>query len=260
MARGTPFVIGVVGNFSGTCPAASREERSARAHFREVDRDGLDAFFHAVGPCIDVNLPFGRSVALTRFEDLHPDALVHRFPALEVLLAARDAVGDPAAMRDLLERAGVDLSIAPEAEAAIERERDAALGGDASQLLDSMLGAEGAPPARRAAPSADTAFYAMVAEIAASTGDSTDYARQDRWRAAIDAELSARMRAALHHPAFCAAEATWRSLHALVMDAETGPIWTASSRPSRSSRGPPCIASSETRSGAFPAASLSTCW
>jgi type VI secretion system protein ImpC len=222
MARGNPFVIGVIGNFSGTPPAAAHDERSARARFREVDRDGLDSFFRAVAPRVEVNLAFGRSVALTRFEDLHPDALVRRFPALEVLLAARDAVGEPAAMRDLLERAGVDLSIAPEAGAAVERERDGAVAGDASQLLDSMLGGEGAPPARRTAPSGDPAFDAMIAEIVSNAGDTTDYARQDRWRACIDAELSARMRMALHHPAFCATEAMWRSLHALVADSETG--------------------------------------
>jgi type VI secretion system protein ImpC len=224
MARGNPFVIGVVGGFSGTRPASARDERGARARFREVDRDGFDAFFRAVAPRVDVSLAFGRSVALSRFEDLHPDALVHRFPALETLLAAREAVGDPAAMRDLLERAGVDLSIAPEAEATVERERGGAVAGDASRLLDSMLGGEGAAPAvsRRTAPSGDPAFDAMVAEIVANTGDPTDYARQDRWRAAIDAELGARMRAALHHPAFRATEATWRSLHALVMGSETG--------------------------------------
>jgi type VI secretion system ImpC/EvpB family protein len=222
MARGTPFVIGVVGSFSGTRPAAAHDERSARARFREVDRDGLDPFFRAVAPRVDLNLAFGRSVALTRFEDLHPDALVYRFPALETLLAARDAVGNPAAMRDLLERAGVEISIAPEAAAAVERERDGALAGDASQLLDSMLGGEPAAPARRRAPSGAPAFDAMVAEIVANTGDSTDYARQDRWRAAIDTELSLRLRAVLHHPAFCAMEAAWRSLHALVMDSETG--------------------------------------
>jgi type VI secretion system protein ImpC len=224
MARGNPFVIGVVGNLSGKQPAAAGDQRNARARFREVDRDGLDALFRALAPRVELGLAFADSVALGRFEDLHPDALVHRFPALETLLAARDAVGDPAAMRDLLERAGVELSIAPEAEATVERERDGALAGDASQLLDSMLGGEGAAPAvsRRGARSGAPAFDAMVAEIVADTGDTTDYARQDRWRAAIDAELGARMRAVLHHPAFSATEATWRSLHALVMDAETG--------------------------------------
>ena len=50
MARGNPFVIGVVGNFSGRRLAASSDERSARARFREVDRDSFDAFFRAVAP------------------------------------------------------------------------------------------------------------------------------------------------------------------------------------------------------------------
>ena len=33
MARGNPFVIGVVGNFSGTRTAASRDEHGGRAAF-----------------------------------------------------------------------------------------------------------------------------------------------------------------------------------------------------------------------------------
>jgi type VI secretion system protein ImpC len=62
----------------------------------------------------------------------------------------------------------------------------------------------------------------LIREIVDSSGDGTEYAQQDRWRAAIDTELSQRMRALLRHPEFRRLEASWSALRDLVRHSDTG--------------------------------------
>jgi type VI secretion system protein ImpC len=224
MARGRAFVLGVVGSFAGS---RSAQAPPGDVDFREVDRDDFDRSFGRVVSEIALDLPFCRSVTPKRFEDLQPDGLIERVPALGKLIEARAAVGSPEAMARHLEQAGVDL-VPDSAEPTLEPgAADPAEPGPALEdgaILDSILdGGASAPRPRRARSSGDPEFDRLVQEIADASADSTDYAQQDRWRAAIDAELERRMRAILACPAFRALESSWTSLRGLVWKAETGP-------------------------------------
>jgi type VI secretion system protein ImpC len=208
------FRIGLVGDFSSG---------AGSSRFLDVDRDELGGIFRRTAPRLELDLDFCSSppltLSLTEWEQLHPDGLVTRVPELSRLLEAREAVGEPRRMRQLLAASGAPPEVAAEPAADAPGQKETS-GRD---LLDAMLDGRdlsGRPSVQ--APSADPAFDRMVAEIVGDAADRTDYARQDRWRQAVDAELARRVASILGHPRFQELEAAWRSLHALVMRSQTG--------------------------------------
>jgi type VI secretion system protein ImpC len=213
--------IGVFGDFSGgSTPPSDR-----RLHV--IDRDDFDDVLARISPRVTLQLPFCDAIALSCFENFHPDSLAARVPALSKLLDARDEVGNASLMRRLIEDSGIDFAALPagsESEGgpgASEGEATPQVtsGGD---LLDAIVsGRKIEGPVRVARASVDPTFDRVVSEIAEASADRTDYAQQDRWRAAIDAEIAARMSAILSHPGFLALESSWRSLRSLVFGTET---------------------------------------
>ena len=219
------FIVGVIGDYSGGGGGPGGAERLAERRFIEVDRDRFEQVFRRLSPRIELELPFCASIELASWEHFHPDQLAERVPALSKLLEAREAVGDPPRMRRLIAESGLDLALAKGADAVTDAAPGEGLRGETTEaeLLDAIV--EGRPlegSARIVKRSADPEFDRMIAEIVGASADSTDYAQQDRLRAAIDRELAARMRAILHHPRFQRLEAAWCSLRDLVRQSEMG--------------------------------------
>jgi type VI secretion system protein ImpC len=218
------IVIGVIGGYAGSGRAPGGAPRVER-RFLAIDRDSFDEVFRRFAPRVELGLPYCDAIDLARFEQLDPEDLARSVPALSKLLEARDAVGDPSRMRALIHESGIDtdLAAAPEVEAGEAPEDAPVVETTEAELLDAMV--EGRPLAgkpRLVRRSADPEFDRMVAEIVGEAAERTDHAARDRWRAAIDRELAARLRAILHHPNFRRLEAGWRSLRDLVRQAETG--------------------------------------
>lgn len=190
-ANSQRFVLGVLGDFGGR-PRDVHERR-----FLGVDRDDFDAVMAKLA--VTAELP--PAIALSTMDDFHPDHLVERVPRLAALLSARSK--PPETMRT-------------EARDARAEEREV------RGILDRILGDVGISPAAGRRPS-DPAFERFVREIVEPHADRTDYAARARWQEGVDRLLAEELRAVLHHPRFQAVEAAWRGLHALVMEAETGP-------------------------------------
>ena len=213
--------IGVFGDFSGGSVAPD----DRRLHV--IDRDDFDDILARFAPRAVLHLPFCDAISLTCFGDLHPDSLAARVPALSKLLDARDEVGNASLMRRLIEDSGID-GAALQAETHEDSgpgsndDEPAPRATSGGELLDAIVSGrkiEGPVQVERAA--IDPAFDRVVREIAEASADRTDYAQQDRWRAAIDAEIAARMSAILSHPAFLALESSWRGLRSLVFGTDT---------------------------------------
>jgi type VI secretion system protein ImpC len=217
-------VFGILANFSG----GFRAPELAARRFVEVDRDTLDAAMRRLEPEIELGLPFCRTLRFSCWDDFHPDSIAERVPALRKLLDARSEVARPEAMQGLLDEAGISVSIAedePGAPPAPQAEPVSTPPGETDQaaLLDSIVSNTDAQP-RPATRSrvADPQLEQLIQEITDSSTDTDDYDLQERWRAAIDRELTTRVCAILHHPAFRSLEASWRPLRALVRQTETG--------------------------------------
>ncbi len=219
------FVIAVVGSFSG-------RPGEAAPRVLPVDRDDFDDVLRALAPRVATDLPFAAEVTLGAWEDFRPDGLVDRVAGLHGVLAARDAVADPARMTELLRKAGVGEEAAAPRQAGaagVPSDRPSPSGPppDGASLLDAMLEARqpgsappGAPSAGHAAAAGD-AVDRRIREIVEASVDRTDYAARDRRRARVDAELGVRVNALLHHAAFRAMESRWTSLRRFVRAVET---------------------------------------
>jgi type VI secretion system protein ImpC len=234
MSSEADFVLGVIGDFSGRGGASDPGQRLAGKVFFDVDREAFGALLGRLAPQAELQLPYLEALTFGSLEDFDPDRIAERVPALAKLLEARESVGDPERARALVSEAGAELAPAAggEGDAVSSEEppeqRDAAPPPTESGagVLDELLDARSSGTARAAGPSArgrrDPALDRLIAEIGEAWADRTDYDQQQRLREAIDEVLAARMRAILHHPCFQTVEARWRSLHQLVMRAETG--------------------------------------
>ncbi|HME68911.1 MAG TPA: type VI secretion system contractile sheath large subunit [Myxococcota bacterium] len=221
MTAGRGFVVGVLANLSGRAGGRDPREHLARARLLDIDRDDFDALLARLCPRLALGLPDCAEIAIPSFEAFHPDALAARIPTLAKLLEARDAVRDPSRVESLLQEAGASemlATVTPKGTPAPGRAF-----ATESELLDSLLQEpSAASPAPRLRPGVDSEFDRLVREIADASADRTDYALLERWRAAIDRELSRRVRRVLHHSGFQRLEATWRGLRDLIYHAETG--------------------------------------
>ncbi len=211
-----PFVLLAAGDLSGRDDRSDRADPPPPPRILSLDRDVLDAVLKRVAP--EVRLDGRTPLRFASMDDFHPDAIASRLPSIGTLLEARSAVGDPRAMRTLLAAAGVAAEAIegpPASETPAEGAAPARSGADVlADLLGDARPVE-APPAPRGA---DHEFARMVEEIVGPYADRTDYARQERWRSAIDRETSARMRALLRNAAFRRLESLWRSLEQLVRE------------------------------------------
>jgi type VI secretion system protein ImpC len=220
MTSGRGFVVGILANLSGHAERQSPREHLARARLLDIDRDDFDAVLARICPRPVLAPPDSQEIAFPSFEVFHPDGLVVRIRALAKLLEARDAAHEPPRLERLLKEAGVSKMLGgalPEGSQA----PGPPFAGD-RELLDSLLDGPPASPLLRLRPNLDAELERLVREIADASADRTDYKLRDRWRAAIDRELSLRLRAVLHQAAFQRLEATWRGLRDLVYHTETG--------------------------------------
>lgn len=102
-----PFVVGVMGDYSGDNQAAKKSLRDRK--FVNVDRENFDEIMEKVDPTLDLKVkdettddPDKQVVVNLKFnsiEDFEPQNVVNQVPALKELLDARNR------LRDLLSKA-----------------------------------------------------------------------------------------------------------------------------------------------------------
>ncbi|MEL4073148.1 type VI secretion system contractile sheath small subunit [Ochrobactrum sp. GPK 3] len=101
-----PFVVGVLGDFSGT-PTEPLKPLSER-RFVQIDRDNFDDVMRRMSPGLDFRVnntitnddtELSVSLKFESMKDFEPSAIVEQVPALKALLYARNE------LRDLLSKA-----------------------------------------------------------------------------------------------------------------------------------------------------------
>lgn len=95
--RELPFVVGVIGNFSGSRPNDEKDPIENR-NFTEINQDNFDQVFSNIEPKLSIKvddlLHEGESLTcdlvFKKISDLSPDELVKQIPALHDLVDARN--------------------------------------------------------------------------------------------------------------------------------------------------------------------------
>ena len=207
----TPLRIAVLGGFGGSADSAA--DRATR-----VDVDNFDAVcagFHAALRVAD-----GAGEIELRFQhldDFHPDHLLQKIPSLAKLVELRARVANPATadaaaaeLRDVLGSTIATPSDAPATQPATPTE-------SASDLIARLLGkpASGSPAASAPA-GAKSIVEQLIAKSVTPASVPAATPAQTSLLSTLDAELSKRLRAMLHHPDFQALESAWRGLDFLV--------------------------------------------
>jgi type VI secretion system protein ImpC len=200
-----PFRIAILGDFAGR-PNGPENGLSSP---RRIDCDNFDEVFAQIGVALDSPPSKGCAWAVDlrfrKLEDFHPDQLLNRFEPLLKLTELRANLAHPATMdaaaRELQELLKIEaLPTEPSSTSSAE---------STEEMLGRLLGKGPSQQSRATSPAelANRLIQQVVGSNAPSAGP-----QRSQLTALADTELSARLRAILHHPDFQALEATWRGL------------------------------------------------
>ena len=200
-----PFRIAILGDFAGRTHGTENGLSSPRL----IDCDNFDDVFAQIGVALDsppsrecawaINLEF------RKLEDFHPDQLLNRLEPLSKLTDLRASLLHPATM----DAAAKELQEILKIEALPAELASKSTAESTEEMLDRLLGKGPAEESRTTSP-AELANR-LILQIVGSNVPNVAPERS-QLAALADAELSARLKAILHHPDFQALEAAWRGL------------------------------------------------
>lgn len=185
-----------------------------------VDVDNLDAVMTRLAP--KLRLAGAESgavltIGFSQLDDFHPDALYRRLEEFQALRRSRARLLNPASFAQAVAELASSSPSEPVHTGPASLEED-------TDLLDRLLGRPptSSPTARPANPGA-TAIQSFLRAVVQPHIVHIDPS-QTAWVAAVDAAISAQLRAILHQPAFQALEATWRSVQGLIADLDSDTV------------------------------------
>ena len=200
-----PFRVLVVGDFRGRGPGGVPVP--AAPSIQRVDLDTFDELFTRLQP--RATLAFGgERLELTfgSLDDFHPDALLQRVPALQLLQQERQQLRDPARAAALLGKVTAPASPAAPPVAA----------GTEGSMFERLLGQGSAVRREPAATGLEQMLARLVRPHLAPVPDP----RVPDLLASLEATATGLLREVLHHAAFQQLEASWRGLHWLLQNVE----------------------------------------
>lgn len=223
-SRGPVRRVLVLGDVRGN--GSETRDRVFDRKITNVDVDNLDDVLKRAAPVVQLGAGAGgERLAIARFDDFHPDALVEALSIFRRLRDVRTRLQHPrtfaAAVADLQ---GGSTPAAPAVGATTGG--DHAQGGDSSALAR-LLGQAGAAPSVQAAPAATHepaagAVDALIRQAVAPHIVPAPDPQLPQMLSAVDAAMTDLMRAVLHDPAFQQVEAAWRGVQWLVSMLDLG--------------------------------------
>lgn len=205
-----PGWLVLMGDFTGRASGVDAPRPIAAKPVR-VDCDNFEQVFVQLGVTLRLpacNQPDGHiELRFKSLEDFHPDQLLQNVPSLAKLLSVRKALlNSSTAAAAANELQGLVSAPQPDAES-----DDDAL----ARLL-------GKAPARSTAvkddPSPRGTVQSYIKSITSGSSVPARGARENAAISSVEMELTAQLRAILHHPEFQVLEATWRGVDFLVRE------------------------------------------
>ena len=204
-----PLRIAILGDFGA--PTASAEDRSAGP--LPVDCDNFDKVFEQIGVTLDMppckeGCP-ELKLQFRTLEDFHPDRLLPRLDPLAHLTDLRAKLLHPASSQAAAKEKQEVLKIGT----APGEAPSAAATESVEEMLARLLEKPVSEPHQASSPA--QLAHRLIQQIVGSNVPGL-HPQQSQLATLVDAELSACLRAILHHPSFQALEAVWRGLDFLV--------------------------------------------
>ena len=213
----SPFCIAVLGDFTGR---ASRGLMESAAERRPVfiDVDNFDRVMEKMGICLHLPDPGapGQTVelAFASLEEFHPDEILKQVTPLTKLLEVRKRLKNPGTFSAAAAELQALLSVPVAAASAAPAPANTVESNDAA--VARLLGkTPSASPAVKAV-GGKVDISSLIKNIAAPSVVPNMPAQQAGLAAALDLELTQRLRSMLQHPQFQAVESAWRAADFLV--------------------------------------------
>ena len=238
--RKLPFIIGVIGEFAGDLAAAPSP--SATRRLTPVDRHNFDSVLERIAPTLDIAVDdviasdgteAQARLAFSSLDDFGPARLLsqvnHLRRSTEIrakLNVVQELHGKLPELAQLLEETLSDDTKLATLWTALGSMRPGAAGramtsdNNGYSLLDQFVAATS-----QTVPDQAQELITNLVEQAlagAVTFDRNVTRTIDRAIAAIDHKITDQLNAIMHHPKFLKLEASWRGLHYLVVNSETG--------------------------------------
>jgi type VI secretion system protein ImpC len=204
----TPLRLAILGDFSGQ----TNPENSSAASFR-IDCDNFDEVFARIGVALDLppsaERPWAAKLQFQKLEDFHPEQLLQQLPLLANLSELRSKLLSPESMEAAAKELQQVLKIGslpaePPSPAATE---------SPEAILSRLLGK---PPSEASQPTSPAGLAHRLIQQIVGPNVPVGHPQQSHLAALADHELSAGLRAILHHTDFQALEAAWRGIDFLV--------------------------------------------
>lgn len=216
----TPFCVAVLGDFSGR---ANRGLTGGDARQPVlIDVDNFDQVMEKMGVCL--RLPAsgtsGETVEL-KFacrEDFHPDEILKRSAPLAKLLQLRKQLQNQGTASAAAAELQGMLSVPATAPAS--KTASGAPAESSEAAVERLLGKSPSSPVAGKPAAGKLDVAGLVKNLAGASVKPVLPAGQGGLTAALDLELTQRLRALLHHPQFQTVEAAWRSVDFLVRNLE----------------------------------------
>lgn len=210
-----PFVVGVLADLFGQAPADDRASFKERS-FVNVDRDNFDKILASIAPKAHLRLDgSGLDLSFKCFEDFSPHNLVQNTPDLKKLMDQRVCLTDLLAKVD-----GNDALHAALTALGKDAEHLTFCADGNSEALTVVSESAQTPANRRSEMEKNIAVFSAQRALVETPADDA-YALILQEISALDAALSKRLDAILHHPDFQKLEGSWRGLRYLVVNTET---------------------------------------
>ena len=208
------FRILVMANLGGNASARSAQPLAQRKP-TSIDIDNFDKVMARFAPQLEITLdgvPLG--MTFQSIDDFHPDRLFAQLAPFAALRQLRAELTDPAQFH----RAAATLGMSAQATSpAVDAPVDVS---DMERLLGRKAATTPAVAANTNNSAAD--LNAWLRSVVTPHVVQDISGEQAQMLAAVDAAISVTMRGLLHHPAFQALEANWRSIDRLVRELDPG--------------------------------------
>lgn len=227
VTQDTPFVIAVLGNFSGRRSHSQQNHETPPRRLIEIDRDNFEEVMAKLRIRLELDMGEAGTIDLDikELDDFHPDELYQKLETFSELRSLRRRLNNNSSFTEAAaeiqgwQTAPATAKAEQTEMAATDSNVESAIASDNENLLSNIIDFQqhSSDTSATEANQIDRLIKSIVAPYIEPAADP----RQEEMIASVDTATETHMRDILHHADFQALESAWRSLYFLVTRLET---------------------------------------